>query len=372
MNFIIQGEFENGFEKLFDTFKSHFENDLEIGASVCVQIDGKNVVNLYGGFRDRNMHEPWRANDLVQFFSTSKPIAAIIIAMLQDRGMLLFDDDIANIWPEFTQKNKNVTIAEALSHQAGICGFIDEIDPIKWLDLHEMAQMIANLEPLWPPKSASGYHPMTYGYIANELVYRTLGKDLGEVFESDIAIPLDIDFHFGLSSENLKRHIGFVPPKLPPNLGEINPIRRAAFMTKWAAPPRLGAQALAAKIPSTNGFGTTEAVASLYGIFANDGKIKGQEIISKSTMDDFTKSRIKGNDLVIGIDINWAIGIMRNDFKIFGPNIETMGHAGRGGSCAFGDNKNRLSFAYATNKHSNAIIGDARANALIDALYSCL
>lgn len=372
MTIDINGYAAKGFEKVYDQFMAHFENGLEIGASLCVQIEGENVINLYAGYKDRNLQNPWQENSLVQFFSTSKPIAAIIIALLQDRGMLSFDDDIGNIWPEFEAHKKNVTIAEALSHQAGVCGFINEIDPLKWLELHEMAGMIANLEPLWIPKSASGYHPLTYGYIANEIVYRILGQDLSDVFKSDISKPLDIDFHFGIEGENLLRHVEFTPPRELPNMGQITPIKRAAFMTKWSAPPRSGTKALSAKIPSTNGFGTCEAVASLYGLFANDGFINGQEIISKSTMQDFTKSRIKGEDLVLGFDVNWAMGIMRNDNKVFGPNNETLGHAGRGGSCGFGDPNKRLSFAYATNKHSNAIIGDKRANALIDALYSSL
>ena len=372
MTFEIDGFVAKGFEPVYEQFKKHFEESKENGASFCAQIEGENVVNLWGGFADRNKTKKWQKDSLVQFFSTTKPMAAIVIAMLQDRGFLHFDDPIADLWHEFTQHGKDVSIAQALSHQAGVCGFIDEFDPANWLDLHKTAELIAQLEPLWPPLSASGYHPMNYGYIANELCYRVLGQDLGDVFHADITKPLDIDFQIGLPIELQSRHVEFTPPKEPPNMGQMNPMKRAAFMTKWAAPPRIGAQALVAKIPSTNGFGTCEAMASLYGIFANDGFIKGQEIISKSTLDDLTKSRIYGDDLVLNFKVDWAAGVMRNTTKTFGPSLETMGHAGRGGSCGFGDKTKRLSVAYAPNKHSNAIVGDKRAKALTDVLYDCL
>jgi CubicO group peptidase (beta-lactamase class C family) len=372
MTFEINGYVATGFEPVMEKFKSHFEAGLEHGASFCAQIEGENVINLWGGFADKGKSRKWEKDSLVQFFSATKPMAALAIAMLQDRGFLALDDNIGDLWPEFLANGKEVTIAQALSHQAGVCGFINEFNPIDWLDLHKTAELIAKLEPLWQPKTASGYHPMNYGYIANEICYRVLGRDLHEIFHSDISNALDVDFHIGLPAELQNRHVEFMPPKTPPNMGDITIQKRAAFLTKWAAPPRIGAQAMAANIISTNGFGTTEALASLYGVFANDGFIKGQEIISKSTMHDLTKSRIKGMDLVIGKEIDWACGVMRNTTKTFGPSDVTMGHAGRGGACGFGDAKNRLSVAYAPNQHSNAIIGDARANALIATLYSCL
>lgn len=372
MSVNIQGFVTKGFETVLEQFKANFDQGLEHGASLCVQKGGETIVNLWGGYADRAKTALWQENSLVQFFSATKPMSALVLGMLQDRGFLSFDDPVSDLWPEFTQHGKDITIAEALSHQSGVCGLVKPMEQSEWFDLHKIAEKIADAEPLWIPKTASGYHPMTHGYIANELVYRVLGQDLSDVFAADIARPLDIEFYIGLPEELQNRYIQFLPPHELPEMGKITEIKKIAFLKKWSVPPRVGVEALSAKIPSNNGFGTTKALASLYGIYANDGYIEGQEVISKSTMQDMTKTRIRGEDLVLNHEIDWAAGIMRNTTLTFGPEAKTFGHAGRGGACGFGDPVRNISFAYAPSQHSNAIVGDVRANALIRALYGCL
>ena len=371
MDTIINGFAAQGFDKITQQFKAHFDQGLEHGASLCIQIAGETVVDLWAGYADRAKTKLWQEHSLVQFFSATKPMSAVVLGMLQDRGFLNYDDAIAELWPEFTQYGKEVTIAEALSHQAGVCGLVEPMEQTEWLNLHGIAEKIANEKPLWVPKTASGYHPLTHGYIANELVYRVLGQDLADVFHSDITKPFDIEFYIGLPPELQDRYVQFLPPHEFPNMGEITLPKRVAFFRKWSVPPRTGIEALAAKIPSNNGFGTTRAMASLYGIFANNGHINGIELLSQDTMKDLATSRIRGEDLVLGREVEWATGIMLNTYGVFGPEPKTLGHAGRGGACTFGDPVRNISFAYAPSQHSNAILGDKRANALIDALYSC-
>lgn len=372
MNIEIKGTYKKGFEKVIEVFKSHFDQGLELGASFCARMNGEDIINIYAGYADKQKTKPWEADSLPQYFSASKPIAAMTIALLHDRGYLNINDKISKLWPEFIVHGKDVTIAEAISHQAGVVGFTNEIDQKMWLDLDKSAEEIAKLEPLWEPTTRSGYHPLTFGYIANEIVQRVTFQTLGDFFASEIAEPLGLDFHFGLSEELLPRHVEFVSPREFPRLGEITPIKRAAFMTKWSYPPRTGKEALAAQIPSTNGFGTAEAVATLYGLFADNGIINGTRILSPSTMEEFTKSRIKNRDLVLDLNVNWAFGIMINDELIFGPVKETLGHSGRGGSCGFGDPINNLSASYVGNQHAAVIVGGKKAEALIQALYECL
>jgi CubicO group peptidase (beta-lactamase class C family) len=110
----------------------------------------------------------------------------------------------------------------------------------------------------------------------------------------------------------------------------------------------------------------------LYGVFANNGSIGGTQVISSETMADFTTARIRGNDLVLPYDLEWAAGVMRNSNLIYGPNPATLCHAGWGGSGAFGDPDRGVSAAYVMNKQTPALLGDVRANRLWKALYECL
>jgi CubicO group peptidase (beta-lactamase class C family) len=361
-----------GFEPVLAAFETNFAQGLEIGAGFCATVEGEVVVDLVGGFADRAGAIAWTDQTLVPVYSTTKPIAAMVIARLADQGLLSFDDPIGWLWPEFTAHGKDVTIAQAMSHQAGVPGFIDPIDPALWLNPPALAAALANLEPMWVPGSANGYHPLTHGYIVGELAKRAQGTSLGTQLRDQICAPHGIDFWIGLPDEHHERCAQIAKPKVVVNLGEVTPARTAAFLTRWAAPDRGGPEWRRAEIPSANGHGTARAIATLYGLFANDGRIGGVQVVSPETMADFTKARIKGPDLVLPYDLEWAAGVMRNSNAIYGNNPATLGHSGWGGSGAFGDPDRRVSAAYVMNRQTGALLGDERANRLWAALYACL
>lgn len=368
----IKGFVAKGFEPIAQIFQKNLDEGLELGASFCAQIEGETIIDIYGGYSDRARQNPWAADTLVPIYSTTKPIAAIIIARIQDMGLLHLDDPIGTLWPEFPQNDKSVSIAMAMSHQAGVPGFINPIDPALWLDPPKLAAELAKLAPMWKVGTQSGYHPLTFGYILGELAMRAEGRTLGTHLRHDICLPLEIDFWIGLPDSEHERCAQIERPKSLPNLGEINEMRKAAFLTPWSAPNRGTAEWRRAEIPSANGHGTANSVASLYGVFANDGKINGKEILSNDALNSLTQERIKGQDLVLPSNLQWAAGILINNNLVYGPNPNAIGHSGWGGSCAFADASKRLSAAYIMNKQSNSLMGDTRAKDLIDALYSCL
>jgi CubicO group peptidase (beta-lactamase class C family) len=361
-----------GFEPVLAAFETNFAEGLEIGAGFCALVEGEVVVDLVGGFADRAKTIPWTDQTLVPVYSTTKPIAAMVIAHLMDQGLLTFDDPIGWLWPEFTVHGKDVSIAQAMSHQAGVPGFKDLIDPGLWLNPPALAAALAALEPMWQPGTASGYHPLTYGYIVGELALRAQGTSLGTQLRDQICKPLGIDFWIGLPDEHHDRCAQIAKPTAAADLGPVNAERRAAFLTRWSAPDRGGAEWRRTEIPSANGHGTARAVATLYGVFANDGRIGATQVISPETMAEFTKARIKGDDLVLPYNLEWAAGVMRNSNLTYGPNPKTLAHSGWGGSGAFGDPDRRVSAAYVMNKQTSALTGDDRANRLWAAVYGCL
>ena len=48
------GNYDKKFEKVFSLFKSNIENGEEVGASFAVFHEGKLVIDLYGGYRDKD------------------------------------------------------------------------------------------------------------------------------------------------------------------------------------------------------------------------------------------------------------------------------------------------------------------------------
>lgn len=369
----ITGFVAPGFEPVREAFEANFADDMELGAGFAALLDGEIVVNLQGGFADKAQSQPWTDTTLVPVFSTTKAIAALVVGMLVDQGAIDYDEPLATYWPEFAAHGKDkVTVAEALSHQAGLAGFIEPIDPELWLQPRDLAAKLAETEPLWTPGTASGYHPLSWGYLIGELVERVAGKSLGTILHEEICAPLDIDFYIGTPPSEHDRCAQLKRPTAMAALGEMTDIKRAAFLQKWSSPNRGGAVWRETEIPSANGHGTALSVAQLYGAYAHHGSIFGKRLFSEASWTEMTRSRVSGQNLVLPFDLSFGAGMMRNTQGAFGPNPDTLGHSGWGGSAGLGDPDTGLSAAYVMNRQSNVLLGDPRSKRLIGALYGCL
>ncbi len=372
-DFPITGFTAHGFEPVREAFEANFAEDKELGAGFAVYLDGALVVDLCGGFADRRKEQAWTDTTIVPVYSTTKPIAALVLASIIDALPAGYETPVADLWPEFGANGKDqVTLAQMISHQAGLPGFTEPIDPALWLDPPACAAALAPLAPLWPLGSAHGYHPLTWGYLIGEVVRRIDGRSLGTILREDIAGPAGIDFQIGTPEPDHARVAEIMRPRQLPDLGEINEATKAAFLTKWSAPDRGGAIWREIEIPSANGIGTASAVAALYGIYAHGGELNGQRVISEAAFDALTTSRVKGQDLVLPYVTEFAAGVMRNNLGLYGPNPETLCHSGWGGSLALGDPDRRMSAAYVMNRQSNSLQADPRATRLVQALYGCL
>lgn len=370
----INGLCPDRFARVREAFEANFAEG-ELGARFSFAIDGEIVVDLMGGFADRKREVAFGPDTLTALFSTTKAVAALMVARLVDEGRLAYDQPVADVWPEFAQNGKGeVTVEQALSHQAGLSGFPDETDPALWFDWEATCAKLAAMAPLFPIGSASGYHPVTFGYLAGEIFRRVDGRTLGTALREDICAPLGLDLWIGLPDSEHGRVSELMRPTALPKFGEINAAVQAAFLKPWSSPGGKGAaEWRRVEIPSANGHATAEALARLMGALATDGTLSGRSIITPAGIEAATTQRIVGQDLVLPYVISWGAGFMRNEPNMFyGPTAEAFGHSGWGGSCAFADPSRGVSGSYVMNKQGNALIGDPRAVRLIEAAYASL
>ncbi|MEL7033485.1 MAG: serine hydrolase domain-containing protein [Pseudomonadota bacterium] len=369
----ISGFTAPGFEPVQEAFEDNFNEDKELGAGFSVYLDGELIVDLRGGFADRRKQTRWDERTIVPVYSTTKPIAALVLASVIETLPAGYETPVADVWPEFGANGKAaITLAEMASHQAGLPGFVDPIDPALWLDPAACAKALAQLAPMWELGNAHGYHPLSWGYLMGEVVARIDGRSLGTILREDIAGPAQIDFQIGTPASDHDRVAEIMRPRALPDLGELNDATKAAFLTKWAAPDRGGAIWREIEIPSANGIGTAKAVAQLYGIYAHAGMLNDKRIVPEAAFDALTQSRVKGQDLVLPYVTEFAAGVMRNNLGLYGPNPDTLCHSGWGGSLALGDPDRKISAAYVMNRQSNSLQADPRATRLVNSLYGCL
>ena len=76
----VQGSCDPRFARVQQEFEQAFERGDELGASVCVTLEGETVVDLWAGFADEARTRAWEHDTLVNVYSTTKGIAALVLA----------------------------------------------------------------------------------------------------------------------------------------------------------------------------------------------------------------------------------------------------------------------------------------------------
>ncbi len=203
---MIDGFCDPKFEAVRAAFADNFAERGEPGAAVAVSVNGKTVVDLWGGHADIAQTKMWQRDTLVNFFSVSKALCAICVGQLAERRLLDLDAPVAKYWPEFAQNGKDaITVRELLSHRAGLPAIAEALPDGAAFNWQTIIRALELQEPWWKPGTAHGYHVNTFGFLVGEIVQRVSGKTVGQFVREEIAEPLDADFHIGVPASEHHR-----------------------------------------------------------------------------------------------------------------------------------------------------------------------
>lgn len=382
-----------------DAFVNNFGTTEEVGAGVSVYHRGDKVVDLWGGtFEDpaTSSNAAGYDEDTLQLvFSTTKGITAIAVAICVDRGLLAYDAPVATYWPEFAAHDKaGATVAQLLSHQCGLYTVDGTITLGEALDWSTITARLAETAPRWPIGSAHGYHALTYGWLAGELVRRVdpAGRSLGTFVRDEIVAPLGVDLWIGLPEQHEERVSPMISAPAPTDpavlamaamfIGPGTPGGDAlslngAFSASSGVAGTLGTglfntrEIHAAEIPAANCITDARSLAKVYA--ATLQAIDGIQLITDATR-DIARSTVTPDgesDKCLIMNTTFGMGFMTHGpFTPYsGPGC--YGHFGAGGSVAFASPEQDLAFGYVMNRMANGLAGDPRAQSLIDAAAAC-
>lgn len=367
----INGKSAPAFADVAAEFERNFTERGDVGAALAIVVDGEPVVDLWAGDLDKAGTRPWAADSVVNVWSTTKAVNALCFALLVDRGVVAYADPVARWWPEFAAHGKGgVTIAQLLSHQAGLCSFRDPAVVEDFYDQPKAAARLAATEPLWPPGSRSGYHAISIGVLAGELFRRITGRSLGQFIASELSGPMGLDLTLGLPvSEEARRAEMIAPPELATSnmATDLNPSQMAAYLNPVIEPllPNTAAWR-ACELSSANGFSNARSLARLFGAVARG------DLLKPETLAQATAKRIEGVDEVLGVQARWGAGFLLNTDGLYGPQARAFGHSGWGGSFVVVDPVAKAAIAYTMNRMGVDLVGDPRDVALIAAAYQGL
>ena len=387
----VSGTCDPAFSGMLDAFMENFAQRNELGASVCLTVDGKVVLDLWGGLKTEG-GEAWNADTLCVVYSSTKGASATCAHMAADRGLLDLDAPVTRYWPEFAQAGKDAArVSMMLDHSVGVPAVRDPLPKGSVYDYDYMCGRLAAEAPFWPPGTRNGYHGLTSAWTVGEMVRRSTGKRMGRFFAEEVAGPLGLDFWIGLPEEHEPRVAPMVayPPDDKARNSRIAIAMRedpmsptGRFMLNGGGFQPNTREGHAAEIGSGNGITNARGLAGLYAPLANGGSTGDVRLVGADTLTRMSRVSVATHDdATLRIPTRFSLGFMKSMDNRALPNAEdcsalmgesAFGHVGAGGSIGFADPDCRMSFGYAMNRMGAGILLNDRGQTLIDAAYRAL
>ncbi len=387
----ISGEADPRFAAVVDAFAENFDSRDEVGASCAITLEGRPVVDIWGGKMARGGAD-WQRDTVSIVFSCTKGASALCAHIAAERGLLDLDAPVAKYWPEFATNGKEEAIVSMMiDHSVGLPHVRAQIKPGGFYDYDYMIATLAAEKPFWKPGTRNGYHGITSAWTVGEMVHRSTDKRLGAFFRDEVAKPLDLDFHIG-TPESVESRIAPIIPMMPDPAAPPSRIVAAAFADRdspsalfifntggFAANTR---EAHAAEIGSANGITNGRGLAGLYAPLANGGALNGVQLVNSETITRMSRVSVATHeDATLMIPTRFSLGYMKSMDNRALPNTENcscimsepaFGHVGAGGSLGFADPEARMSFGYSMNRMGLGILLNDRGQSLVDAAYTSL
>jgi len=351
----------DGLENVAGVFASLLANATHPGAQLTVRRGGRILLQAAGGTARPGADGPAVTDrTLFLIFSATKPITALAIHMLAERGRLDLDAPVARYWPEFAQGGKEgATVTHVLSHQGGLPVGPKWLTWEKWCDLDAVARAMAERPARWVPGTDVGYHPLNYGWILGELVRRVDGRTLGRFVADEIAGPLGLaDTFIGLPAardHEVAHHVDLS--------GEYD------FVADFNRP-----EVHASECGAATGISTTADLTRFYAMLLAGGRLDGVRVVREETVARATALVVDtALDRTLQVPVRWAAG-----FRLGGPtspfgrrsSLRTFGYSGHGSSIGWADPELDLAVAFFTNGVQSSLVNYMRMTRVSDAILA--
>jgi CubicO group peptidase (beta-lactamase class C family) len=358
----------------------NFTDRGEVGAALCVLVDGEVAVELVGGWADAARTRPWTGDTLVNVYSAGKAVLATLALQLVEAGRLDLDTPIASLWPEFAVGGKQrATVRHAFAHLAGVPAIREPLTNDDLWNWQRMVGALAATEAWLEPGSRVVYHTNTYGHLLGEIVHRAGGLMPAEALRR-LATSIEADVWCALPPDVQSRCAEVIfesPPALRDALAAGAASRDEAgrmIALAYMNPPGYGSGGVvnspewrAAQLLAANAHATARGLAQLYAALLVPNRIMSSDLLTEAT-----RVQSSGPCPVLGEHIEFGLGFVpTSSRRRLGRSERAFGHFGTGGAVGFADPETGVAFGYVTNRVAPGW-QTRRNRALLDALDAAL
>jgi CubicO group peptidase (beta-lactamase class C family) len=343
------------------------ESGVHPGAQLFVRLGGENVIDFAGG--EARIGSPMQHDSIVQWFSSGKPLTAILIAQFCERGVLALNDPVSRFVPKFAAGGKEaITVRHLLTHTAGLRAGDNFPHDLPWAEaIKHICQ--ASLEADWIPGEKAGYSTQAAWFILAEIIQRITGIDFARYIKSELLDPLGMkDSWLRLPAEEYARY------------GRRMSVMYNTGGGKKDALPLQDSAGMQICRPGATARGPINELARFYEMLLNHGELEGHSFLKPETVDLFTRrERVGLYDDTFMHTLDYSPGFIINSNRYGAETVPygygryaseaTFGHSGVQSSCAFADPAQNLVAAWVTNGMPGERAHQQRQRELNSAIY---
>ncbi|MDR0591971.1 MAG: beta-lactamase family protein [Bifidobacteriaceae bacterium] len=323
------------------------------------------ILALRGGRVVAEFRRGCGPDSLFYCFSVTKPVTAMAVHLLAERGRLDLDRPIARHWPEFGRNGKAaITARQVLTHRAGVPAALGHpgLDIAAMGDWDLSVRAAARARPRYRPGRVVAYHVLTFGFILGELVRRVSGELIDRFAGREFFAPLGMDAHLRLPAGEVRRVV--------PVRGKGGNLASPVFLNRPAMRRAL--------VPAASLHTTARSLASFYQMLLADGlTASGRRLLRPATVasalavssdgavDRTLRQRQRYGQ---GFQLGGLPGVVRGIGTASPPSA--FGHNGSAVCNAWAEPERQLVFIYLSNTTQLIRPGLAFASALSDLAWA--
>lgn len=368
-------------ERIWQSAETLYRTGIHPALQLCVRHRGEIVIDRALGYAAGNApgDEPDAPKRHVttdtpfRIYSASKAITAMVVHLLDDRGVLHIDDRVCDYLPEFNDGAKaDITIAHVLCHRAGIPNVPRGAMNLDLLERPaDLVKILAKAPLVGRPGRQLAYHAVTGGFVLGEVVRRASGQDIRSVLTKEIREPLGMRWmNYGVAPEDagalaIDAITGVAPPAPLAHLLTRALGAPVEEVMKLAHDPRF----LAGILPAANVVSNARDLSAFFECLRCGGELDGVRVFEPRTVRRATGERSYFEvDFTLGIPLRYGLGFMLGGkwLSLFGPDTaNAFGHLGFTNVVAWADPDRELSAALVTS-------GKPFLDIEVVRLYQCL
>lgn len=368
---MIQGFFH--LPETLEAIRQGIDEGLHLGAQLYVSLDGD--VKADGAVGEDSPGAPLTPDHRMLWLSATKPVTAVAMGRLWERGEIDLDDPVASVIPEFAQGGKDrVTLRHVLTHTSGF-----RMVRVGWPERtwDEIVDEICarRLEPRWVPGEKAGYHLSSSWFVLGEMIRRLTGRPFSEALREEVFEPLGLkNCWIGMPAERYEedRRAGRIARSWKtedPEAPEPHPWHEEAYVTRPS--------------PGGNGRGPMRELGRFYEMLLARGAWNGRRVLSTPAVEAMTTpNRVGMHDHTFDHVLDWGLGFICNSNRYgpdtvpygYGPHASrrAFGHSGYRSVVAFADPEHRLAVALAFNGTPSNEAHETRVRGVLGTLYEDL